>query len=348
MSKKMLAPYIGDGGAKTVREEDLKHMTHVFYAFGVLVDGKVTIDHLKNVEHVKNFKNINPDLKLILSIGGWSAGGFSKAAFTEQGRKLFAKTSIAIVKKHGFDGLDIDWEYPSSSQARIDNPNFDYHPQDKKNFTLLLKELREGLDELSKETGKDYILSIAVGAEQYYVDGTEMDKVQQYLDFVMLMSYDTRGGFYQYAGHHTNLGYQNGKDEGPSALRTIRIFNEAGVPKEKMVLGAAFYARMWTNVYPENNGLGQPAESFGNKTIDYPKLVEEYINKNGFTRYWDEAAKAPYLFDGHNFISYDDEESLKSKCEFVKNTELAGIMFWEYPLDTTYTLFDCMVKNMKD
>lgn len=341
--KYILAPYLVDGGFDTVRVNDVINMTHLYYSFAVIRDGKVDSSHLKNIDKLELLKKINPKLKILLSIGGWSAGGFSEAAFTQQGRELFAETACEIVEKYNLDGLDIDWEYPSSDQAGIAA-----HPDDKQNFTLMLKELRKYLDNITAKTSIKQLLTIAVGASEDYITGTDMKEAVKYLDYVNLMTYDMRGGFTDITGHHTNLYYQKGIDEGPSAVRTVRIFNQAGVPVEKMILGSAFYGRCWKNVDSQTDGIASKAESVGRFTYDYPVLAADFINKNGYTKYWDDIAKAPYLFNGKDFISYDDEKSLEYKCDYVKQNKLAGIMFWEYSIDTKYSLFEAICKAINN
>lgn len=337
MNRYILAPYLVDSGFKRLRVEDITKMTHLYYAFATINNGKVTSSHLKNINKLELLKKINPDLKIIISIGGWGAGGFSEAAFTKEGINLFSKTACEIVEKYNLDGIDIDWEYPSNDQAGIAAS-----PADKHNFTLMLQKLRDDLNSLETKTGSKKLLTIAVGSGKYYIDGTEMNEVIKYLDYVNLMTYDMRGGFSNITGHHTNLYYQNGVDDGPSAVKTIKLFNEAGVPVEKMILGSAFYGRCWKNVKQSKICLGQQAETFGKFTYDYPDLLNDYINKNGFNRYWDDLAKAPYLFDGKDFISYEDEASISEKCNYIKQNNLAGLMFWEYSIDTTYRLFEAL------
>lgn len=334
--------YVGDGTLPNLRPEDAKKLTHVNIAFGHVKNDEITVDHLQHLDEVSKLREINPDLKIILSVGGWSAGGFSIAASTEEGRKKMAESAVRIVKAYGLDGVDLDWEYPCYGVAGIDSS-----PDDKENFTLLLKEIREALDEAQKETGQYYLLTIAAGADEYYIDGTEMAEVQKYLDYVQLMTYDMRGGFQTLTGHHTNLYASTGDLFRISVEKSVRIFMEAGVPREKLVIGAAFYSRMWKDVPNVNNGLHQMTSSFGGYGPDFSDLVENYINKNGFTRYWDDEAKAPYLFDGSTFITYDDEESIAHKCDFVKEKNLGGIMFWEYKCDNTYRLLDTMYKELK-
>jgi chitinase len=121
----------------------------------------------------------------------------------------------------------------------------------------------------------------------------------------------------------------------------------AGVPREKIVIGAAFYSRVWHQVPDRNHGLHQMAGTTGGYGPDFTTLAAEYINKNGYTRYWDEEARAPYLFNGQSLISYDDEESIHHKCSYVKDQQLAGVMFWEYSCDTTHRLLGAIYNGLK-
>lgn len=333
--------YAGDRSLPSITAEDALKLTHLNVAFGHVKNDEIRIDHLKNLDHLKELKKINPELTILLSVGGWGAGGFSEAAATKEGRKLMADSAVKILKQHTLDGIDLDWEYPCYGEAGIGSS-----PADKENFTYLLKEIRESLDGLEKETGKYYLLTIAAGADQYYVDGTEMAEVQKYLDYVQLMTYDMRGGFQTLTGHHTNLYTPTGDLFRISVQKSVEIFMQAGVPREKLVIGAAFYSRMWKDVPNKNNGLHQMTAGFGGYGPDYSQLDAEYINKNGFTRFWDDEAKAPYLFDGSTFITYDDEESIEHKCKYVASEGLGGIMFWEYKCDETHRLLDAMAKSL--
>jgi Chitinase len=333
--------YAGDRPLALMTEEAIQKLTHLNVAFGHVRDHAVESGHLTQLHRLAEFRSFNPGLKILLSVGGWGAGGFSEAASTEAGRKKFAATAVETLVKHGFDGIDVDWEYPCHSVAGIAAS-----PEDKANFTLLLKEVREQLDRQGQKDRKHYLLTIAAGADQYYIDGTEMDKAQRYLDLVQIMTYDMRGGFQTLTGHHTNLYTPTGDLFRISVDASVKMFVRAGVPKEKIVIGAAFYSRMWKNVPNVNRGLHQMTSSSGGYGPTYSELAANYINRNGYTRYWDDEAKAPYLFDGSHFITYDDEESLRHKCEYVKKTGLAGIMFWEYGCDTTLTLLNAIDRGL--
>lgn len=338
----IVAGYAGDGSLSSISAEDAKKLTHLNVAFGHVRNDEIRFDHLKHLNELHRLKEINPSLLILLSIGGWSAGGFSEAASTQAGRESMARTAIDVLKAHPFDGIDLDWEYPCYGEAGIGSS-----PDDKTNFTLLLKEMREALDRKGEQDGRHYLLTIAAGADQYYIDGTEMSEVQKYLDFVQLMTYDMRGGFQTLTGHHTNLYTPTGDLFRISVDASVRMFHQAGVPLEKIVIGAAFYSRMWKNVPDRNNGFLQMTPGSGGYGPEYTGLASDYIDKNGFTRYWDDEAKAPFLFDGSTFITYDDEESLAHKCEYVKKEALAGVMFWEYKCDKTGRLLDAIYKGLR-
>lgn len=335
--KYIAAGYVGDSNLNTMTQEDIKKLTHLNVAFGHVLNDKISTDHMKNMGHLHEIKRVNPELNLLLSVGGWSAGGFSEAAVTEEGRASMAESAVRALTDHPFDGIDLDWEYPCYGEAGIHSS-----PDDKTNFTLLLKTMREALDHKGAQDGRHYMLTIAAGADKYYVDGTQMDQVQKYLDFVQLMTYDMRGGFQVLTGHHTSLYTPSGDLFRISTDASVNIFIRAGVPREKIVIGAAFYSRVWHQVPDRNNGLLQMAGTTGGYGPDFTVLSADYINKNGYIRYWDEEACAPFLFNGSSLISYDDEESIQYKSDYVKKNNLAGIMFWEYGCDKTHRLLNAI------
>ncbi|MBB3113388.1 chitinase [Paenibacillus phyllosphaerae] len=337
----IVAGYVSGDKLQEVTAEDCRKLTHLNIAFGHVREDAICVEHLGHLGHLQLLKRDHPELKILLSVGGWSAGGFSEAASTEAGRARMAEAALRILREHPFDGIDLDWEYPCYGVAGIAAS-----PNDKKNFTLLIQTMREALDQHGTLEGRHYLLTIAAGADSYYVDGTEMHEVQRYLDFVQLMTYDMRGGFQNLTGHHTNLYTPTGDLFRISVEASVELFIRAGVPREKLVIGAAFYSRIWKGVPDRNQGLYQMAETTGGYGPDFTELVAAYIGKNGYTRHWDEEACAPFLFNGNSLISYDDEESIRHKCGFINNNGLAGIMFWEYSCDGTHRLLTTMHDNL--
>ncbi|MBU3109691.1 glycoside hydrolase family 18 protein [Clostridium gasigenes] len=319
---------------------DALKLTHINVSFAKIKDCAI-YTKLKNLQYIKRIKEYNPKLKVIISVGGWGADGFSQAASTDDNRKLFSKNIIEFMKKYYFDGIDLDWEYPCYGVGNIASS-----PEDKYNFTLLLEELRNQLNSEGLDKNIHYLLTIAVGADEYYTDGTEMQNAHKYLDFIQLMTYDLRGGFQALTGHHTNLFTPTGDLFRISCDSSVNTFFRAGVPKEKLILGAAFYSRMWSGVPNVNNGLHQLAQTTGGAGPDFTDIKKDYINKNGFTRFWDDEAKSPYLFNGNEFISYDDDESLKHKCDYIKENDLLGIMFWHYSADESGSLLNELVSSL--
>jgi chitinase len=344
MRKYIAAGYVSASSLPLLTSEDVRKLSHMNVAFGHVRDDEIRTEHLKqHMNELNRLKQDNPELTVLLSVGGWSAGGFSEAASTEAGRGRMAESALRVLHELPFDGIDLDWEYPCYAEAGIEAS-----PRDKSNFTLLLRTMREALDRKGQEDGRHYPLTIAAGADQYYIDGTEMDEVGKLVDFVQLMTYDMRGGFQVLTGHHTNLYTPTGDLFRISTDASVRMFVQAGVPKSKIVIGAAFYSRLWKQVPDRNHGLHQMAGGSGGYGPDFTTLDADYIGKNGFVRYWDDEARAPYLFDGSTFISYEDEESIRHKCEYARMSGLAGIMFWEYGCDRTHRLLDAIDKGLRD
>jgi chitinase len=327
--------YVGGyRGLVNTEEIDALKLTHINYAFVNVKDSMAFLTNLKtdsiNFRKLKELKKINPELKIIPSVGGWSwSENFSDAVLTPSSRKKFAKSNVDIVRQYDLDGVDIDWEYPA---MRGEEGNI-YRPEDKQNFTMMFEEIRAELDKLSAQTGKKYLLTAAVGGSKSFVNNTEMDKVAKILDYILIMTYDYGG---RSVSHHTNLYPSKKQEGGSSAHQSVVDFMAAGVPANKIGLGAAFYSRSREAASAENNGLLQPSVS-GSKAVagqggGYTKLKDEFVNQKGYKRYWDKAAQAPYLFNPDNkvFLTYDDEKSIQKKAKYIKKKKLAGIFFWEY------------------
>jgi len=268
----LVMAYLSDNGAWGEQDIEPLKLTHINYAFGLVQNGKLGWKHFKKLDYLKKYKEINPKLKIILSIGGWGADGFSDAALTEKSRNLFVDSAMEFIRLNNFDGFDIDWEYPCNNQAGIK-----IREEDRENFTLFLKNFREKLDSQGQWDNKKYILSIALGAGQRYIDDIEMDKVHPCLDFINVMTYDMRGSYTNITGHHTNLFSQKEDQAGISGDKAVNLLLQTGVPNKKIILGSAFYSRCWEKVKNQGTGINIKAETTGCKTIDYSVLNLEYI-----------------------------------------------------------------------
>jgi chitinase len=325
-------------------------ITHINYAFVNVIDGEVRFDNsIDNTTMKKDdifklhtLKKINPDLKVLVSVGGWTwSGNFSDAALTEGSRRKFAISAAAFVEAYELDGIDIDWEYPNQSGA--DNI---HRPEDVQNFTLLLQAVRQELDYLSARQGADkhYLLTIATGANQRYVQNTELGKLQRYLDFLNIMTYDFYHGGDHRTGHHSNFQPSSSPDlDKNNIINAVDLHVKAGVPLKKIHLGIPFYGRKWTGVKStENHGLFQEAESVG-QIVFYRQIVQ-CLQDASYQQRWDDAAQVPYLWNPEEaiFISYENARSIALKMQYLKNKGLGGAMFWEYSDDHQGELLDAL------
>ena len=347
--KPVIIGYVGGfRGLIATDSVDVWRLSHINYAFVDIRDNRAWLHNeatdTTNLRKLSELKKINPDLKILISIGGWSwSKNFSDAVLTDTSTQNFASSAVSIVSKYNLDGIDIDWEYP----GMIGDSNV-YRPEDKGHYTILFKDLRQGLDSLADITRMKYYVTTAVGGSQQYIHHTEIDKVQQYTDYINVMSYDYASGSDPISSHHTNLYVSSNDSNQYSAHRSIQAFIAAGVPPDKIVIGIAFYGKGWQMQSTENNGLyskaQRPARGGG-----FTYLKDSLVNKNGYRQYWDAKAKAPYLFNPEKkiFISYDDERSVKEKCKYVKRYHLAGAMFWEYNSDKKEYLLKIIADKFK-
>lgn len=288
-------------------------------------------------DEVEKLKKDFPNLRIILSVGGWGADGFSDMAMNPVLRERFCKNVVDYIKKHNLDGVDIDWEYPAGENIPIKS-----RPEDRENYILLLKELRSYLDNLEKETGKKYYLSTAVPASLWFVERIDVLTASLIVDFLKVMCYDYYGSWSKTTGHHANL-YENPKDPMKhSSSKAIEAYLNKGISAKKILFGIPFYGRGWKGVRNENNGLFQPYESTL-EGLSFRK-IKKLISEENLKRYWDDFAKAPYLYNGDIFISYIDEEALGYIVKYVKEKNLSGVMIWEYGEDPEGELLYCICR----
>ncbi|HVV55563.1 MAG TPA: glycoside hydrolase family 18 protein [Mucilaginibacter sp.] len=316
---------------------DPAKLTIINYAFvGVRNNraylGKEKTDTI-NFRHLLELKRTNPNLRVLISIGGWGGSRyFSDAVLTDTARAGFAASAVDIVRKYNLDGVDIDWEYPDDIGAG----NI-YRPEDKHNYTLMFEQLRLDLDTLQKQTGRKMYLTAAVGGFSRFLKQTEMGDASKYLDYVSLMTYDLAQDSLHTIMHHTNLFASKGYRTFCSADLAVRDFEAAGVPANKLLVGIAFYGHTFTVADSATTILGarrSPVNVRGGGS-GYTFIKDSLINRKGFKYYRDRAAKAPYLYNAvtRQFVTFDDEWSVRNKCRYVNQHGLAGVMFWEYAND---------------
>jgi chitinase len=331
----------GDNFAKA------RKITHINYAFANIKNGRVVLGGDRDAEEIQKLlelKSVNKELKVLISVGGWSwSKNFSDAVLTEESRQVFANSAVEFMLDHKIDGIDLDWEYPGQPGAG----NI-YSAADKENFTLILKLIRSKLDSLSTPN-HSFLLTIATGANQKYLDHTNMREAHKYLDFINIMTYDFYGGGDVITGHHANLSrskYENNLAS-INAQLAVKQHIAAGIPANKIVLGVPFYGKWWDGVINKNNGLYQ-SYSGESGTYDYRIIADSLLNKNGFKSYWDSTALSPYLWNEADaqFVTYENKKSIVYKVSFVKDNQLGGIMFWQFNGDDG-TLLETIHDNLR-
>ncbi len=236
------------------------------------------------------------------------------------------------MKDYGFDGVDIDWEYPGGGGMAPGRP------EDTSNFTALLAALRTELDVAGRQDGKSYLLSIAAPAGPSNVGKLQLAQIHPLLDYINIMTYDFHGSWETTTNFNSPL-YAATDDPSSdrSTLNTdaaVKSYLAGGVPSNKVVLGAAFYGHGWSGVGGQNKGLyqaatGIPQGTWEAGTFDYHDLVANYIPT--YTRSVHPQAKTPWLYSAQTgiMISYDDPESLALRGQYVNDNKLGGVMFWE-------------------
>lgn len=308
-------------------------LSRINYAFANVSDGRVVEGFAHDAENfavLNGLKARNPDLKVLVSVGGWTwSGAFSDAALTKASRKVFVDSALTFVEKYNLDGLDIDWEYPGL--VGIGNK---FRPEDKQNYTALLKELRQTFNRAEKRLHRHLYTSVATGANPDFAEHTQLAKVARQVDTVNLMSYD----YYEptddkIAGHHAPLFSNPADPKHISADASVKLYRKQGVPARKLVLGVPFYGHAWTTA-----GLYQAGVA--------AKVPDDLT---GFVRQWDPEASAAYLYNPttHVFVSLDDPQSLALKCAYVKKHKLAGVMFWDYESDINGTLLNSVYSALQ-
>lgn len=278
---------------------DPQYMTHINYAFGHVNENfnGVKIDNEKRLKQIVDLRKQKPELKVLLSIGGWGSGCFSEMAANDEYRRAFAADCDRVVKEFALDGIDIDWEYPTSSMANISSS-----PDDTENFTLLMQDIRAAI-------GNEKELTLATVASARYID---FKAILPFVDFVNIMAYDMASA----PKHHSAL-YPSGHSGDITSDGAVTAHLKAGVPPSKLVMGMPFYGR---------GGDGYPSFQ------DYNKVGN---TDTQYTEKWDEVAQVPYLADKNDTLvfGFENPRSLAIKCQYILDKDLLGGMYWDYSGD---------------
>lgn len=291
------------------------------------------------------------------SVGGWTwSTHFSTVAASDTLRQNFAASCASFLSQYDFlDGIDIDWEYPVEGGLFIWSKfeylvsqflglaSNTYNPSDGQNYNLLLQAIRNSI-------GSYKLLTIAAPAGPHLTRHLDLAGMSPIVDFVNIMTYDFRGGWSKFTGHHSPL-LPSSVDPDTSLTDTFTVIQhylKNGMQASKINIGAAMYGRAWLGAPNTNNGLFQTFSSIpagtwdkgGEATgvFDYWDIISK-LSSGQLMRYWDNEVLAPWLYDGSSMmISYDDIESMTAKCEFVRAMGLGGIMVWELAGDKNYDL----------
>lgn len=278
---------------------DPQYMTHINYAFGHVNESfnGVKIDNEERLRQIVDLRKQKPELKVLLSIGGWGSGRFSEMAANDEYRRAFAADCDRVVKEFALDGIDIDWEYPTSSMANISSS-----PDDTENFTLLMQDIRAAI-------GNEKELTLATVASARYID---FKAILPSVDFVNIMAYDMASA----PKHHSAL-YPSGHSGDITSDGAVTAHLKAGVPPSKLVMGMPFYGR---------GGNGYPSFQ------DYNKVGN---TDTQYTEKWDEVAQVPYLADKNDTLvfGFENPRSLAIKCQYILDKDLLGSMYWDYSGD---------------
>jgi len=353
------------GKGYKVTDIPVEKLTHIQYAFAKIEDGRVAVtDSWADVEIPfevdfqgqpltlrgqyamlndprSSLRARNPNIKVCISIGGWThCGAFSDVCATPEAREKFAQSVVEFLDRFGFDGVDLDWEFPVEGGLESNSRR----PDDGRNLTEMCRLLRFKLGELGRQKGgKHYELSIAAPSAEIYYRHFEMQRLSELLDYVNVMSYDLSGTWSCATWHHSAL-Y-------PDVMRILDAYANGGFKKNQLLMGVPFYGRSFSGVDLNSNNecnvKGLSCKFKGAGIGAEPGLVD-YHNYppygSGYEKHHDVERGAFCLFNPstNDWISIEEVDSLVWKCEAVKRNGFGGMFWWEMSMDKHGTLSDAI------
>jgi len=335
----VIAYYVGDG--TDLEDYPVSDLSHIIYSFLHLRGNELAFDNEESEQtfaRLVALKKTYPELKVLLALGGWSGCKTCSDVFsTKEARATFASSFLELVRNHGADGLDLDWEYPAIEGF----PGHPFKASDKPNFTELVRVLRTTV-------GDSIEISFAAGGFSTYIDeAIDWAQVMPIVDRVNLMTYDLVGGYSTMTGHHTPLFDSHHQPQaGHPAIQSLLSL---GVPAEKIIMGSAFYGRVWENVDSTNQGLYRSGKF--KQGVDFKDLGKYLTDNPGYVEHWDDSTKALHMYNPEQrlFLTLDDTRSVRLKTQYVLDHGLGGIMFWHLTADTpTGGLLDVITNTIDE
>jgi chitinase len=330
-----------DGGMP-VSQIPAQQVDDLIYAFGEPNDAgectPPTAAQIGTFAQLRTLRQKHPGLRLIVSIGGWGAAPqYSDIALTDRSRGRFAASCMQVfLLEQGFDGIDLDWEFPVHGGMNRSRP------QDRSDATALVREFRRRLDALGRQTHRHYFLTVATpagtwqGGGAYSVsDSYDLAALAHAADWLNVMTYDMNNIFSPVSGFNTPLAADPGDLE-PAPQRprdnltgAVRFYESQGVPASKIMLGVAFYGRGFTGVSSRGAGLYSKYRG-GYAETPWKTIRSQFLTSPDWVRHWSVTAQAPWLYNAsqHIFFSYDDPISLGIKAGFARREHLGGMMIW--------------------
>lgn len=374
-------------------------LTHIQYAFGVVNkdtceleagdvendienhfddttfvhDGQViqmdeTLGYYGQFNIMHTLKKMHPNVTVLISTGGWGASeGLWYATQNEASMRKFSASAISFIRKYGFDGIDIDFEFPSETAQSGNYTEFteSIRAGIADRYVQFIKILSEDLAQASKEDGKYYWLTSAVSASSWVLGGQTNSDFLDYLDFVSIMSYDYHGGWNNYVENQANL-YADPADTETAQVEVKTLgfdwsynFYRGKVQSEKILMGVPYYTRGWTNVSGGTNGLHGSSGTPISNSVDNLNLwcdldengnevaaganplwhvMNVMKNNTNYQRYWDDVGKVPHIWNAQNntFLTFEDTESVQQRINFVNDNNLGGVLIWVMHGDYDY------------
>lgn len=333
-----------DAAGKFLPEDlDADMCSHINFAFAILDPNTLTlkssdpwadIDN-KFYQRINALKSKNPNLKVLISLGGWtdSAGNkYSRLVSNPSSRLNFNQKVIEFLTEHKFDGLDIDWEYPKCWQGDCNAGP----ASDKQNFAAWIRELRQAFDQQNPRL----LLTSAVVAGGSTVDeGYDLKAMAETMNFINIMTYDFHNYMDGKTGHHAQR--ERRPSDGPKDANTVDSLNKwhsGGIPKNKLVLGLPAYGRSFTLSNPGNNGLDAPTNG--------PGTAGEITKEGGFLGFleicnrqrqgWSkgrDATVGSWIYSGNQWVGYDDLRDTVTKAKYARDNGYGGVMVWDVTMD---------------